>query len=275
MKDTIKLFFKSIIVGLGGISPGLSGSVLMIIFGIYQNTLEALGTLFRDFKRKLNFLLPMGAGIVVGLLLFSKILNFLLATFEMPTRFTFLGLIVGTIPLFYRQMTKNGFTKKYIIFIVAAFIAGIVLFTFNREPFPQITDPNLLQKFGLGIAVAASAIIPGADSVVLLSTLGLYELYLSVMANPLASLDILLPMVVGVAAGGIGVSFLMTQLFKRWYTATFSVIFGLFLSMIPNMLNESCHLAFDWQTAISLILMAGGFILSLYMGRMETKHKAD
>lgn len=275
MKDTIKLFFKSIIVGLGGISPGLSGSVLMIIFGIYQDTLEALGTLFRDFKRKLKFLLPMGAGIVVGLLLFSKILNFLLTTFEMPTRFTFLGLIVGTIPLFYRQMTKNGFAKKYIIFIVAAFAAGIVLFTFNREPFPQITDPNLLQKFGLGIAVAASAIIPGADSVVLLSTLGLYELYLSVMANPLSSLDILLPMVVGAAAGGIGVSFLMTQLFNRWYTATFSVIFGLFLSMIPNMLNESCHLALDWQTAISLILMIGGFVLSLYMGRMETKHKVD
>lgn len=271
----MKLFLKSIVVGFGGIAPGLSGSVLMIIFGIYQDALEALGTLFRDFKRKIRFLLPMGAGIVVGLLLFSKVLNFLLTTFEMPTRFTFLGLIVGTIPLFYRQMTKNGFSKKYILFIVAAFAAGIALFTFNRSPFPQITDPNLLQKFGLGIAVAASAIIPGADSVVLLSTLGLYELYLSVMANPLANLDIVPVMVAGVTVGGIGVSFLMTQLFKHWYTATFSVIFGLFLSMIPNMLNERCYLAFDWQTAVSLILMAGGFILSLYMGRMETKHTAD
>ena len=271
----MKLFLKSIIVGFGGISPGLSGSVLMIIFGIYQDALEALGTLFFDFKRKIKFLLPMGAGIVVGLLLFSKVLNFLLTTFEMPTRFTFLGLIIGTIPLFYRQMTKNGFTKKYIFFIVAAFVAGTLLFTVNRTPFPQVTNPNLMQKIGLGIAVAASAIIPGADSVVLLSTLGLYELYLSVMANPLASLDILPFMLIGVAIGGIGVSFCMTQLFKHFYTATFSVIFGVFLAMIPNMLNESCHLAFDWQTAISLVLMIGGFILSLYMGKMEAKKKTD
>lgn len=271
----MKLFLKSIIVGFGGIAPGLSGSVLMIIFGIYQDALEALGTLFVDFKRKIKFLLPMGAGIVVGLLLFSKVLNFLLTTFEMPTRFTFLGLIAGTVPLFYRQMTKNGFGKKYIFFIVAAFVAGTMLFTINREPFPQIADPNLLQKIALGIAVAASAIIPGADSVVLLSTLGLYELYLSVMANPLASLDILPFMLIGVAVGGISVSFLMTQLFKHCYTATFSIIFGVFLAMIPNMLNESCYLACDWQTAISLILMAGGFLVSLYMGRMEANHKAD
>ena len=45
----MKLFLKSILVGLGGISPGLSGSVMMIIFGIYRDTLDALGTLFVDF----------------------------------------------------------------------------------------------------------------------------------------------------------------------------------------------------------------------------------
>lgn len=264
----MKLFLKSILVGLGGISPGLSGSVMMIIFGIYRDTLDALGTLFVDFKRKIKYLLPIGAGIIVGLLLFSNVLKFFLDNFEMPTRFAFLGLIVGTIPLFYREMTQKGFSKKYIFFIVVAFTAGIVLFTVNRTTFPQVTDPNLFQKFALGVAVAATAIVPGADSVVLLSTFGLYELYLSVMANPLSRPDILLPMLIGIAGGGIIVSFLISQLFKRWYTATFSVIFGLFLSMIPNMLNESCRLAFNWQTAISLVLMAGGFLVSLHMGKM-------
>ena len=41
-------FFKGIIVGLGGVAPGLSGSVLLIIFGLYQKTLDALGNLFRE-----------------------------------------------------------------------------------------------------------------------------------------------------------------------------------------------------------------------------------
>lgn len=267
----MKLFLKSIVVGIGGIAPGLSGSVLMIIFGLYRDTLEALGTLFVDFKRKFRYLLPVGAGIVIGLLLFSKVLHFFLGHFEMPTRFTFLGLIVGTIPLFYRELKKEGFSCWYIPVILASFLAGMFLFTLNRDPFPQITNPNLLQKFGLGVAVVATAIVPGADSVVLLSTLGLYELYLSVLASPFSNLHIILPMMVGVVAGGVSISFLMTQLFRRWYTATFSVIFGIFLSMIPNMLNESCYLALDWQTVISILLMAAGFCLSLFLGKIEKK----
>ena len=76
----MKLFLKSIIVGLGGIAPGLSGSVLMIIFGLYQDALEALGTLFVDFRKKLRFLLPLVCGMVTGVLLFSKLLNFFLET---------------------------------------------------------------------------------------------------------------------------------------------------------------------------------------------------
>ena len=40
-------FFKGIIVGIGGVAPGLSGSVLLIIFGLYQKTLDALGNLLQ------------------------------------------------------------------------------------------------------------------------------------------------------------------------------------------------------------------------------------
>ena len=90
-------FFKGIIVGLGGIAPGLSGSVLLIIFGLYRKCLDALGTIFRDFRKKVGFLLPLVAGMGVGVLLFSKILDFLLTNHEVPTRFCFLGLILGTI----------------------------------------------------------------------------------------------------------------------------------------------------------------------------------
>ena len=51
-------FLKGIIVGIGGVAPGLSGSVLLIIFGLYQKTLETLGSLFQDFKNKGRFGCP-------------------------------------------------------------------------------------------------------------------------------------------------------------------------------------------------------------------------
>ena len=49
----MKNFLKGIIVGIGGIAPGLSGSVLLVIFGLYQKTIDAIGTLFKNFKKNI------------------------------------------------------------------------------------------------------------------------------------------------------------------------------------------------------------------------------
>lgn len=265
------VFLKSIIVGLGGIAPGLSGSVLMIIFGLYQDVLHALGTLLIDFKKKVRFLFPIISGMIVGVLLFSKMLNFFLQNYEVPTRFLFLGLILGTVPLFYKEVKKKGFTPKYYIVIVGALIAGTWMFTVNAELFPQVLEPNFLQKVELGVAVAASAIVPGIDPAVLLSTLGLYEVYVAALAE--FKLDILIPMVIGVGIGAIVVSFVMSKLFQYFYTITFSVIFGVFLSMIPNMLNEKCYLAFDMQSLVSVLVMVIGFGIAYYMGELENHNQ--
>ena len=71
-------FFKGIIAGIGGIAPGLSGSVLLVILGLYQKTITAIGTLFKNFKQNVIFLFPLFLGFGVGAILFSKIVNFLL-----------------------------------------------------------------------------------------------------------------------------------------------------------------------------------------------------
>ena len=64
--DYVKRFFEGVLCGLGGVSPGLSGSVLLIIFGLYNKTIEAIATIFKKPKENIKFLLPLGAGILVG-----------------------------------------------------------------------------------------------------------------------------------------------------------------------------------------------------------------
>lgn len=264
-------FFKGIIVGLGGIAPGLSGSVLLIIFGLYQPCLDALGTLFLDFKKKVTFLLPLAAGIGVGVLLFSKLLNFLLTDFEVPTRFCFLGLILGTVPLFYGEVKKKGFSKKYYILILLAMALGTWMFTLNGDSFPQRPELNLPQCIFLGFAVAATAIVPGVDPAVFLSSLGVYEVYVRSLAT--LDLSVLAPMAIGLAVGAVCISFCMSFLFRRLYTVTYSLIFGLFLSMIPNMLNEKCTLGWNWVSVISIILLITGFLVSYFLGKLEDRNK--
>ena len=264
-------FLKGIVAGLGGVAPGLSGSVLLIIFGLYQKMLDAMGTLFKDFRNNIRFLLPVVSGMFVGVLLFSKVIDFFLGNYEMPTRFCFLGLILGTVPLFYSEVKKEGFSRKYYVVILLAAILGTWMFTLNPGAFPQVMDPTPWQSVVLGVAVAATAIVPGVDPAVFLSSLGFYEMYVRSLAN--FDLQVLLPMVVGLAVGAVGISFGMSQLFKRFYTGTFSVIFGVFLSMILNMLNESCVLAMNGESVISVIVMVMGFLVSFYLGDMETNNR--
>ena len=40
-------FFKGLATGLGAVAPGLSGSVLLVIFGLYRKTISTLNELFR------------------------------------------------------------------------------------------------------------------------------------------------------------------------------------------------------------------------------------
>lgn len=260
-------FFKGIIVGIGGIAPGLSGSVLLVILGLYQKAINAIGTLFKDFKNNVKFLFPLVLGFGVGVIIFSKIVDFLLGNYEMYTRYAFLGLVLGTIPLFYKEVKKEGFKKKYYIYIIIAAILGLSVFFFNKNLFPAVTNPNLFQSVLLGVAVAGSSIVPGVDSAVILSSLGLYELYVSSIAD--FNLSILIPAGFGLVIGALVISFIINKLIKRFYTATFSIIFGLFLSIIPNVLNGSCVLGWNANSVISIIICILGFGVSYFLGDIK------
>ena len=264
----LKNFFKGLIAGIGGIAPGLSGSVLLVILGLYEQTVHAIGTLFRNFKQNVKFLLPLVAGLAVGVLLFSKVVDFLLETFEYQTRYAFLGLIVGTIPLFYRQVRKNGFSKRYYFVILAATAVGFFLFGFNRHLFPTVTEPNLLQSILLGVAVAGSSIVPGVDSAAIMSAFGLYELYVSSLAN--FDLRILIPAAGGLAVGALVISMVMNLLIRKAYTGTFSVIFGMFLAIIPTVvMEENCTITSLPMGLIAIGCALLGMITSLYFGDIK------
>lgn len=254
-------------MGLGGVAPGLSGSVLLIIFGLYQKTLDALGNILSDLKKNLRFLAPLVCGMFLGVLLFSKLIDYLLAFHEMPTRFCFLGLILGTVPMVWKEVRKEGFSKKHYAVVLLAAVLGTWMFTVNAGHFPQVTDPSLLQCIALGVAVAATAIIPGVDPAVFLSSLGFYEMYVGALAD--FDTAILAPMIIGLALGAVGISFFMSLLFKRFYTVVYSIIFGIFLSMIPNMLSDNCVLGFNGASALSLVLLALGFLVSFYLGDIQ------
>lgn len=273
----MKLFFtflKGTVVGIGGVAPGLSGSVMLLILGLYERAVESVSSLFkswRDFKKSVLFLAPLAVGMVLGIFLFGKAVDFALGAFPFVTRYLFLGLVLGTLPLFWRSVTKNGFALRYAFFVLVALLLGILVFYINKGGFPPVTEPSFWQSALLGLAVAGSSIIPGVDSAVILSSLGLYELYVGSIAN--LDFAVLLPAAVGVVLGVFLFSFLMNFLIKRFYTATFSVILGLFLSIIPKVLTEECRLLSFGDAALAILLVLFGFALAFYLGDIEGNNR--
>ena len=263
----MNVFLKGIITGLGAIAPGLSGSVLLVIFGIYERTITAINSIFKNFKKSISFLVPLALGILLGIIAFSKIVNYLLINFEMQTRFAFLGLILGSIPLFWREVRKKGFAWRHYIYIAIAFAVGIMLFSFNKHMFPQMVNPSIWQSVILGLAVATSYVVPGVDSAAILSALGMYDLWV----RSLATFDfyVLIPAAIGVGLGVLVVSVIINMLIKKCYTLTFSAIFGLFLSVIPRVLNESCVVALNTKTYVSVSILIVSFIASLVLSNLE------
>ncbi len=286
-------FFKGVVTGLGAIAPGLSGSVLLVLFGLYQKTITAISStvkcffdfvflFFRSIKNlkalkgskelktigeNLKFLIPLAIGILLGVFIFSKLVDFLLVTFPMQTRFGFLGFILGSIPLFYKEVKKEGFNKKYYIVMAIAFAVGVLLFYFSGNSFSKVESPSLLQSVVLGITVATSYIVPGVDSAAILSALGMYELWVESLAD--LNFAVLLPAAIGLAIGVLVVSFLINKLLDKYYTLTFSVIFGMFISIVPKVLDESCVVGLNTKTLVSVIILVVCFILSLLFSNLD------
>jgi len=85
------LFFAGAIAICAMILPGISGSYLLLIMGKYQQVLEAINN--RDFISMAIF----GAGIVVGILSFVRVVSWLLNRWRHITLITLTGIMAGAL----------------------------------------------------------------------------------------------------------------------------------------------------------------------------------
>ena len=271
---SLKILVKGMISGIGAVAPGLSGGILLVLLGLYQKTIRALGTLFKNFKENFKFLFPLVCGIGIGAVIFIKIMKFLLDTFPMQTKFGFFGLILGTIPMFYKEVTKKGYKKKYYLIVLATLLLGLYIFQFKTELLDLSTSGDMLRGLVIGLSYACSIAMPGIDSASTMSTFGVYDSK-GGFIDSVDKLDfaVLIPAGIAVVVGILILSFFMNILLKKQYTITFSVIFGFFLSIVPSiMLHENDFLsAFGLNPAsiISCVLLVIGVLASYFFSKIK------
>ena len=103
---------KGMIIALGFILPGVSGGVLAAILGIYERMLHFLAHIRQDFKKNFLFFLPVGIGGILGLVLLSRPLEWVLAHYQIIVLWGFAGAILGTLPSLFKESTRQKARDK-------------------------------------------------------------------------------------------------------------------------------------------------------------------
>ena len=184
-------------LGISVFAPGISGSIMAIIMGIYDKLIDIASNPFKNLKKNFIFLLPLGIGALVSLVLFILMFSYLFETYEKAVFMLFIGLIVGNLPMVYKEARKSRFKWYYILGAIAAFAIAFVVGIMSEGvgETQVIGNTNLIYIALSGILAGAASLVPGMSVSMILIVMGVYD-YLIASAK---ALDLVTIAVVGVA----------------------------------------------------------------------------
>lgn len=233
----IKRFFIGLAIGAGAILPGISSGVLCVIFGIYEKLIDSVLNFFKNIKKNFYFLFPIILGGIVGIILLGNALNYLFFKFPVQTKSIFIGLILGTIPSLIKQLKINCKEKKYnkklnIAFFIISLIIGIFMVFLENSLNINTShyDFSYTYLFFSGLLMSIGIVVPGVSSTIILMLLGTYYTYISAVAC--ISINILIPIAIGVFIGSLIFMKIIQYLLNNYYTQTFSCIIGFSIGSI-------------------------------------------
>ena len=122
----IVLFFSGLIAICAMILPGISGSFLLLLLGQYEYMLNSLNSL------NITEIVVFIAGALIGILGFSKILNYLLENYESATMAFLIGIMVGTLRLPINQVTSN-LTGSWLVCLILAVIGVVLIIVLEKK----------------------------------------------------------------------------------------------------------------------------------------------
>lgn len=248
-------------IGLAIIVPGISGSTVAIIFKLYDQFLYALGNLLKQFKKCALFLLPIGIGLILGVLLGFIGVKSLLSILPFAIICLFAGLMVGAFPAVYDEVK----TAKKTPFRITLFIIGLCIpiaigcfsaistanaqttiaaVTVDGAPvlktFENIGFGHVVASLFLGVAMGITQIVPGLSFSALMMAIGWFTDFIASISltywksNPAIFL-VYGGMGIGLIASLLAFSKLLTTLFEKYRHSAYCMIVGLSLGSILSM----------------------------------------
>lgn len=265
--DWLLRLVKGVIIGIGFITPGLSGGVLAVVFGIYEPLMRFLANLKEKFVKNLLFFIPVGIGGVIGVVAFSAAVDWAFTHYAAPFIWLFIGFIAGTFPSLFKTAGRQGRKAWHWILLVAV-AAGMFLLMNWMESIKNVTlAPNFLNWLLSGALIGLGVVVPGMSPSNFLIYLGLYQ----PMANGIKNLDlgVIIPLAIGLILCVLLFAKLVSWLFNKAYTVMYHLILGIVvgstLAIIPAGVS-------GWTIVLCAVLFLLGFAASYALAKVDEKH---
>ena len=246
----IRGFLYGIAFGAGGPIPGVSSGSMAIFLNIYEDFFQQIN--LKNVKRRKFFFSCFFVGNVVGLFGVSGLVLFLLNNFDLITLYSFMGLILGCVPMVYKK-ARAGEAKTVIAkgLCVAFFLISLGFMIYialthspveglrNAAAAGEAVDLNLLtiaRFFAIWAIGGMAMLIPGLGASIIMLVFGVYSIYLGAVADfdiPLLSV-MLGATIVGLVAGFTIIKKLMETYTKFVSAAIFGFILGSLVVIFPG-----------------------------------------
>ena len=286
------LTLKGLAMGIANVVPGVSGATLAVIFRVYDHLIEAINQLFTEPKKSLQFLIPLGLGMVIGILALGSLLDYFILRFSLQAGALIAGLMAGSMPFIHGLATSQSGKKPH-FYVIAAIAAIIIIVLSLFVPTPELYVAEEI-NFGLvailfiaGILGAAAMIIPGVSGAMVLILLGVFPLVMHTISlireylmtpfdfgllSPI--LMVVVPIGLGVVIGILIMSRLIAVLLKKFHSATYFAILGMILGTIFAIFGDDAtyqsHDAITLGLIIAAVLIfAVGMVVSLKLGKRQ------
>lgn len=249
-------------IGVAFIIPGFSGGSVAAILGIYEKMVYYISTVFRNMKKSIITLLPIGIGLVLGAVALMFPITLAIDVFPLPTVSLFVGLAIGGMPSITDKIPGRP-TRNNIIALVLP-----LLFALALSFIPVGSDVNLFGlDFGgyvliflIGMLASTALVIPGISGSMMLLILGYYNPIMKLITEHFfVGRDFwTCVLVLGSCAAGIGVgflliSFVMRILLEKYQRGTYYAIVGFIIGSLPTVYVSTMKSAGMLSSAMKLL----------------------
>ncbi len=206
----------------------------------------------------MKFLIPIGIGAGVGIVLFSKIIEYCLENFSVATNLVFVGLIIGSIPMILGKVKEKklqlGEILSFVICLGIMIYMGIANPEDSNTVITTLTVGSFLKIFLVSIISAGAMIIPGISGSFVMLLLGIYTTVLTAVSD--FNILILIPVGLGCAVGLLLCAKVIDLLFTKFPHQTYSGILGLMIGSV-FVLFPAFAINVEFVVGIVLAIAAG------------------